>query len=703
MRALSVVLKALNLRGVGAVAAILVVAVGATYGAYALTSGSGQASASENQQIIPVQYGDLVIQVSTNGSLNFPNRETLTFGTAGTVGEVLVVEGQRVKEGQALGKLDAATVTLLEVAVAQARVDLQSAEETLKRAGGPHTALEIAEAEAGVANADLALGDANDALSAMLRPTAMDTARAEAAVISAKLSVESAQRAVDDVTTDAQSAVDSASATMANALGDLKLAQREWDDTLKTAQDAFDTALEGYQATYRNWLGIALSEENVSLGPDDLLESWGVDLDALFDPDSRFQDIDTWPLPDGPPLDDAATPWSEPVIYSWLNFYPGTIASTCEDGVAPREGVCIKKEMDDAWTAYQEASDDLDTAWTQAAKAVSTAESAATGAEGVLAAARETLADVQDSSASLAVRDKESDVSLARAALREAEEEMTQLPTPDPLDVAANRNLVAVAQVTLAEATEDLAGMLGGVDTLEVALREADLASAQQSLETAARRLEGSTLLAPMAGTISWVEMEAGKEVAAGAQVLEIVDPTVVEVDGIVDEIDVLLIYEGARAAVTMDALAGRVMEGIVSDISAEATNQQGVVSYPVRIRLEAPKGVTLYEGLSATASIMVREERNVLLVPSQAVFGTFQKPFVRVMTGGNIEERGVVLGNSDGLWTAVREGLTEGDRVVMESIGATPLQSGLATLKTIIPAGGVKSSSSSKGQSTGK
>ena len=118
MRALSAGLRALNFRGAGAVAAILVVAVGATYGAYTLTSGSGQASASENQQIIPVQYGDLAIQVSTNGSLNFPNRGTLTFGAAGTVGEVLVADGQRVKKGQALGALDAATVTLLGVAVA---------------------------------------------------------------------------------------------------------------------------------------------------------------------------------------------------------------------------------------------------------------------------------------------------------------------------------------------------------------------------------------------------------------------------------------------------------------------------------------------------------------------------------------------------------------------------------------------------------
>ena len=146
---------------------------------------------------------------------------------------------------------------------------------------------------------------------------------------------------------------------------------------------------------------------------------------------------------------------------------------------------------------------------------------------------------------------------------------------------------------------------------------------------------------------------------AANSPVVEMVNPASVEVDGFVDEIDVLFISEGAPARVTMDALPGEVLEGSVSSISAAARNQQGVVSYPIRIRVES-QGASLPEGLSAVASVVIREELNVLLVPIQALYGTFDQPVVRVMRDGRIQDQPVVLGNADDFWVVVEQGLAE-------------------------------------------
>jgi len=690
--------KSLKLWQIGVLAAALLGTAGATYGVYTLVSGSGEAGLAEDQQLIPVQYGDLVNEVSTNGSLIFPNRETLAFGTQGTVGEVLVEEGQLVKEGQPLVRLDAATVSSLEKAVAQARVNLRNAEDALAEAKDPHTDLEVAQAEASVANAKLSLDSAEEALARLLQPTAEDIAKAEAAVTSAKLSLKNAQETLDEIKTGAsdddiakaQSAVDSASTSLANALGDLSLAQKEWDDKVQTAQDTFAAALEGYQDVFNKWLGIEIGENEVNLDPDALLDSWGVDLPSLFDPNLRFQDVSKWFWAEGPPPDDPATPWSEPMVYSWLNFFPGSMSPICEDEVVPSQGICIEKGMDDAWDTYQKAQDNLDTVETQAAKAIANAESAVTRAEESLAATQEALADLKEGPDSLEIEDKENQLKLALATLQKAEEELAQFTDPDPLEVEAKQKQVAVAQASLAKAEEDLAELVGSVDALEVALREAEVTSASEGLATAVEHLEGATLKAPMAGTVSLVKVEAGQTINANAAVIEIVDPTVIEVDGIVDEIDVLFIQEGARATVTMDALLGQVLEGTVSDISSAATSQQGVVSYPIRIQLEAPEGVELYEGLSATASIVLREERNVLLVPLQAVYGTFQEPMVRVMTDGGVEERGVVLGNSDDFWVVVPEGLAEGDQVVMEMGSAATSGDMRDMMRGMMPPGGV-------------
>ena len=750
MGALAGALKILKLWQIGVLFGALLGAAGATYGIYTLVSDSGQEGLAEGQQLIPVQVGDLVNQISTNGSLIFPNKETLNFGTQGTVGVVLVEEGQQVEEGQPLASLDEAAVASLEKAVAQARVNLRNAEDALAEARDPHTPLELAQAEASVANAKLSLNSAQDALDSFLKPTSQDTAQAEAAVVNAKislqnakdaldsflkptsqdiaqaavavtnarLSVENAQELLDTVKagpteediTKAQAQDDLASTARAVATGELSLALKEWDGKVETAREAFDTALEGYQGVFQKWLGgdpgLVVDGD---VDPDALLDSWGVDLEPLFDPDARF--LDGGFQAQGPPSDDPATPWSEVTVYSWMNFYPGPIVPNCENGLVPLQGLCIKKEMDDAWDDHQQAKDNLDTVQIQADKAIANAESAVTMAEESFAVAEEGLADVKAGPDALEIESKENQHTLAQATLQEAEEELAKLlgdsdpleveakgkqvavaqasldegleelakllGNPDPLEAETKEKQVAVAQAILDNAEEELAELRGSVDPLEVALREAEATSARAALEETIQRLEGATLKAPMAGIVSLVDVDAGQAVTADAPVVEIVDPTVVEVDGIVDEIDVLFVQEGARAEVTMDALPGQVLEGTVSAIASAARSQQGVVSYPILIRVQLPDGVELREGLSATASIVIREERSVLLVPLQALYGTFEQPVVRVMSNGRVEERPVVLGNNDDFWVAVREGLAEGDQVVMESSGAATTQFG--------------------------
>ena len=136
-----------------------------------------------------------------------------------------------------------------------------------------------------------------------------------------------------------------------------------------------------------------------------------------------------------------------------------------------------------------------------------------------------------------------------------------------------------------------------------------------------------------------------------------------------VDEIDILSIAVGVQTEVTLTALPGQTLRGTVTEIGT-ATNQQGVVTFPVSVQLEVPEGLELLEGLSATASIVTSEIRNVLLVPSAAIQGNFIQPFVRVATGSEVEERSVELGAADDFWVVVIAGLVEGEQVAIEADG---------------------------------
>ena len=104
---------------------------------------------------------------------------------------------------------------------------------------------------------------------------------------------------------------------------------------------------------------------------------------------------------------------------------------------------------------------------------------------------------------------------------------------------------------------------------------------------------------------------------------------------------------------------------------------EQGVVSYHIRIRVEVPGLMRPREGLSAVATIVLHEEKNVLRVPQLALHGTFDAPVVMVKTSLGIDERKVVLGDTDDYWVAVREGLSEGDQVIMEASQAFTSRSG--------------------------
>jgi HlyD family secretion protein len=217
------------------------------------------------------------------------------------------------------------------------------------------------------------------------------------------------------------------------------------------------------------------------------------------------------------------------------------------------------------------------------------------------------------------------------------------------------------------ESLEMAAETEGSAPSLEVELKRLQVANAQAALDGALERLEMATMVAPYAGTITSVNVEAGQEVTAKQVVIELVDPSVVEVSAILDEIDVSQVKPGQSVSIYLDALPDLGLYGEVSSISTVAKAQSGVVTYPVTIKVNVPSGIQLREGMSATASIVVEEATNVLLIPNQAISGSFDNPVVNVMVNEEVYERSVELGLSDGLWTEVLTGLEATDVVVVQ------------------------------------
>ena len=619
------------------VAVVVAVGLGAAVVGYVQTRDGEEAALEEGQQLVEVRLGDLVNQVTSSGSIIFPNREELSFGVAGTVSALLVAEGDAVAAGQPLARLDDETAARLERDAAQAEADLQDSQDALDDAMAPPTTLARVEAEAAVAKAELSLQQAEEAL--------------------VDLNAPFTQAEIDEARADVSLAEES----VVRAQADLALDLREHADTVEAAADTLESAKEDYQGVVRTYLGMAMAPSDYARAPSAFLAHYGLDADDIFS-DARTEEAVAWVLPTffqpAQPLDDPSTPWDEFTVYSWIALYPGTVHGTCENTVVESQDRCMLRDMEEAWDRVDAAQSGLDNAENNAAKAQSNGDKAVDKEEDALTAAREALDDM--------------------------------LASADPLEVAVKTHDVEVARAVLADTRDTLAELDDAPDPVKVALMEAEIKADEVALVAARDALASLVITAPFAGVVSAVNVEQGRSVTANAAILEIVDPTVAEVDARLDEIDVLTVREGAEAMISLDGLPGAQLPGVVTSISRTGDNQQGVVTYPVQISVRTPPFLQLREGLSATASIVLQQELGALLIPTTAIAGTIMQPTVLVSVDGEVTERPVTLGASDGFWTVVTSGVAEGEQIVATSGGpAADIFGNMARFQTIAIQGG--------------
>jgi RND family efflux transporter MFP subunit len=90
--------------------------------ALCITGCKSEQDSSTETDIAEIQRGDILVSVVSDGTLVMPRVFELRFGTTGTVKEVLVEEGDRVRAGTLLAKLDDTSQL---IAVEQALLDLQ--------------------------------------------------------------------------------------------------------------------------------------------------------------------------------------------------------------------------------------------------------------------------------------------------------------------------------------------------------------------------------------------------------------------------------------------------------------------------------------------------------------------------------------------------------------------------------------------------
>jgi HlyD family secretion protein len=185
-----------------------------------------------------------------------------------------------------------------------------------------------------------------------------------------------------------------------------------------------------------------------------------------------------------------------------------------------------------------------------------------------------------------------------------------------------------------------------------------------------------SIIRAPAAGTILTRAVNPGDPIVPltsyqpGTEMATVADMRDLIFKGTVDEIDVGKLSVGMTTRIKVGALPTDVVTGRVSRIAPQAQQKEGATLFDVEVELDPSAKITLRAGYSANADVIVREKKDVLVIPERLV--TFEdggKKATVEIAGADPKKPGkkveIKTGISDGLNVEVMSGLKKGDRVV--------------------------------------
>lgn len=195
-----------------------------------------------------------------------------------------------------------------------------------------------------------------------------------------------------------------------------------------------------------------------------------------------------------------------------------------------------------------------------------------------------------------------------------------------------NRKLLSESDFVGFKAARDVARA-----QLESATNQVNMAKA--GVDSAEEELAKTTILSPVAGTITRLNSQAGERVLgtvqnAGTEIMTISDLNQIEARVNVGEMDVVGIATGQVARLEVDAFKDRKFTGVVtsvansavgsgsrsgsSSVSSSSSSQQAT-QFEVRIRVNE-KEPAFRPGMSVTADIETQYRTNVLTVPLASV-----------------------------------------------------------------------------------
>jgi HlyD family secretion protein len=218
---------------------------------------------------------------------------------------------------------------------------------------------------------------------------------------------------------------------------------------------------------------------------------------------------------------------------------------------------------------------------------------------------------------------------------------------------------------------------------LSIKQKELDLEQAKKKIEDLRDDLNDYYIIAPLSGILSKFKVKKGDLVVANQSVGTIItNQKIAKIS--LNEVDVAKVKIGHKVILTFDAFPDLKLEGRVFEISPVGIEDQGVVSYDVKISI-GKENKEIKPGMSVNGEIIINKKYNVLLIPASAVKSDKKGEYVLVVENFKpqdkeiekpiqisqelIDKKYIKTGISNDEFVEVLEGLSEGETFIFKVI----------------------------------
>jgi RND family efflux transporter MFP subunit len=249
-----------------------------------------------------------------------------------------------------------------------------------------------------------------------------------------------------------------------------------------------------------------------------------------------------------------------------------------------------------------------------------------------------------------------------------ARQSLEDLQTPpEGEEITAARIGVQELEVGLQQARLDLAEAQKALANADTAQAELTAKQARLKLESAQEALGGTTLVAPISGTVVELNAEVGENVSDGAAVVVLADLASPVVQFWVEESELNNVVVGHPVRLVFEALPDLTYEGEITRVDPVLVTVGNTPAVQAWASIDtAAHPVKLLGDMNVEVEVVAGEALNALLVPVQALrkLGEDQYAVFVVNASGELEMRMVEVGLQDYVNAEIRSGLQRGEVV---------------------------------------